>query len=353
MLLAGLLVYWLYRPGIYLFDFLGIGNAAPLLASGAFDMLLRNHFADAAWCAAAFAFASFLRDNHYPRLYFHALLALPFLSELSQAARLVPGTFDWLDLLLYAVLLGSFLIWERKNMNTGKKHIVGISLVALMAAGVIGSGGPTIEWEYGTFFGSTKADESFEKPSLAVALHAATNPAVVLRVPAPATAVTQEKQAETQRLNSVLYNTIDKELAKAGFVVRDRALFGKVLDQQNLDYKRIGQLTETDIIIELIDYNARKHFKVERYRDDKGYDKEPPVPLYFVGPAIEFKIISVKENDLVASYTFYFTPNCKNGCKDRFARTSANTWEIISPRPDPDEVFNEFAARLIKKLKRR
>jgi len=353
MLFAGLLVYWLYRPGIYLFDALGIANAAPLVASSTFDALIKNHFADAMWCWAAFTFASFLRDNHYPRWYSRALLALPFLSELSQAAGLVPGTFDWLDLLLYAVLLELFLIWERKNMDTRKKHVIGISVVALMAAGVIGSGGPTIEWEYGTFFGSTKADESFEKPSFSNVLHAATNPAVVLRVPAPPKEVTEKVQVERERQNNILYNTIDKELAKAGFVVRDRALFGKVLDQQSLDYKKIGQLTETDIIIELIDYNPQKHFKVEHYRDDKGYDKEPPVALYFVGPAIEFKIISVKENDLVASYTFYFTPNCKNGCKDKFTRTSANTWQIVSPRPEPDEVFNEFAARLITKLKRR
>lgn len=57
----------------------------------------------------------------------------------------------------------------------------------------------------------------------------------------------------TSKNNDVFYNTIEKELLKENFSVRDRGLFNELLSKsQTSDYSKIKELTNTDIILEVV-----------------------------------------------------------------------------------------------------
>ncbi len=340
-------MYWFFRPEIYIFDALRIGNSDPAVASGVWQIFLKNHFADAAWCAVVFQIARMFREHGYPHQYSRILIALPFVSETLQATAWVPGTFDWLDLAIYATLLAIFSYREVLQMLQNKKHIFGVLAVAVFVGAVIGSAAtppPPAVYETGVFSIERKPDDIFAKPALSRIIRTPKTLAIVLRVPVSGEKVTEEQRQQ----GTMLYNTIDKELARAGYIVRDRTLFAKVLDQSNLDYTRIGQLTETDLILELVSFRT-EIFPVSRYKDENGVDKQATLPVKFTGSSIEFKIVGVKDNDLIASYTFYNSP-CAKGCTHRFSTTVPSSLNATGYNPAAEEVYKDFAARLIRQL---
>jgi len=64
---------------------------------------------------------------------------------------------------------------------------------------------------------------------------------------------------------------------------------------------------------------------------------------------VEFKLVSVKENDLVGSYTFNYTP-CTEGCPHRFSTSSRarRTWKVKDDVPK--DFFVNSSKRLIEEL---
>ncbi len=353
LLLSGLVVYWLFRPGLVFFHWLGLHNPHPLVAFGVFQPFFKNHFADIAWCAAVFTIARLLRERNFPPFYASFLLALPFLNELFLAFRLIPGTFDWVDVLIYTVLFLLFFRKEVIQMQPFRQHLAGGIFVAVFISALIGSGPPpppprvpppppvVYQYENGLFTLEQDKDEVFTKPSMARLFQTAKSRSIVLRVP-----VSGEKIMEEQvQKSNVLYSTIEKELAKAGFIVRDRALFTKVLEQGNLDYTKIGQLTETEMILELVRFSSKTYF-TQKYKDETGTEKSTPEPMSFTGASIEFKLISVKENDLVGAYIFNYTP-CTTGCTRRFCLKLRGSADVPV---NQEAIVKEFAVRLIAQL---
>jgi hypothetical protein len=343
LLLAGLAAYGLFRPNLVFFHWAGFHNPHPIAASGVASRFFGNHFSDMAWCAAAFVMADLFRERGFPPLYTACLLALPFLSEVAQAFHLIPGTFDWLDLLSYAVLLPLFFRKEVKRMRPIWQHLAGGTVLAVFIGALIGSGPsrPVYTYDNGVFTIPQAKDEVWTKPSLAKILQTAKNPAIVLRVPISSEKVTEEQLQK----NNWLYSTIEKDLAKAGFIVRDRGLFTKVLDQGNLDYTKIGVLTQTDLILELV-RSSTKIYPTQDYKDAGGAMHKTPLPMVFTGASIEFKLVSVKDNDLIGSYVFHYTP-CTDGCYRRFSPQLARSADVPM---NEEEIFKSFAMRLIAQL---
>ena len=110
---------------------------------------------------------------------------------------------------------------------------------------------------YVSAFVRPEADEKLEKADKLAFLKNNKNPTIVLRVPNSISSVVSENKS--MQGSSNIYNAIEKELFKAGFAVRDRALFEQVLDKNygkdisvgKVDYSKINELTETDLILEL------------------------------------------------------------------------------------------------------
>ena len=210
--------------------------------------------------------------------------------------------------------------------------------------------------EEGTVKLTEKKDETFTKPSLITYLNQTKSPTIVLRVP-----LQVDKLLEENRYSkSQVYNTIEKELAKAEFIVRDRALYQKVLDQNvSTDYSKIKELTDTDLILELVSADDEK-YNTNQYTNKRGKSKITDGPMTIFGKQVEFKLIKVKENDLVGSYTFHFTP-CVNGCLyniDHFGSlyNISNTSKVIKPyefvtQDRLEEFYKNCAKLLIKELR--
>ena len=105
LLFSGLLVYWFFDANIIFFKVTGITH----LPSGNWNhspvaLLIRNYLPDFLWAMAVMNTAVFIWEKKFPMIYVYMLFALPFLSEIMQVFKLVPGTFDWYDLLVYVIV---------------------------------------------------------------------------------------------------------------------------------------------------------------------------------------------------------------------------------------------------------
>lgn len=167
---------------------------------------------------------------------------------------------------------------------------------------------------------------------------------VVLRIPNASENVTT-KTTSDQMISAVsqnatmdiYYNAIEKEFLKAGFSVRDRGLFNEVLKKMsrdnngNINYSQIKDLTNTELIIEVIkinpsvEYVTNQTYTINKRGAEIYNTSNKEYKKY--GASAEFKIILVKNNEMAGTYTFSYTP-CTDGC--------------------PVSAFNQFKKPLIK-----
>jgi len=133
------------------------------------------------------------------------------------------------------------------------------------------------------------------------------SPSIVLRVPDAG------EKATTSEENVFIYNSIEKELVIAGFDVKDRGIFNEVVNKsEQLDYKKLKELTNTELILELIRVKVNIPHKTNRFYTKKDKQKvSQDDAITRAGQVLEFKIIMLEKNEYGGSYSFYQTP-----CKD-------------------------------------
>ena len=285
------------------------------------------------------------REYRVPAAYSIILLMLPFLGELLQATRFIPGTFDYFDILIYTIIYIISFRREIVQMKRSMKHLTGVTAVALLSVCIIASTGDPVKYTKGTFYIPQKQAEIFSKPILSKVMKSSRNLSIVLRVPVSRGKVTEEQAQK----DSLLYGVIEKEFAKAGYIVRDRALFAKVLEQETQDYSKIGKITETDFILEVLHYGSTP-YEIKTYKDENGVTHTNPKPVTFTGVTLDFKLISVKENDMVGAYTFYYTP-CTDGCTGEFSEYGYKKLGSFDEKNYiPLDFYKSSAQRLIAEL---
>jgi hypothetical protein len=175
-----------------------------------------------------------------------------------------------------------------------------------------------------------KQQDVFTNANLKTFLNNNAHPNIVLRIPNSYEQVTTKSDDQTLSKNlfdekrfDVYYNAIEKELLKGGFSVRDRGLFNEVLKKmqrdtkQNIDYSQINDLTNTDIILEVIKIDPTVKYVTNKLstQNKKGAWTEKTTPIEYkkYGASAEFKIIMVKNNEMAGTYTFNYAP-CQEGC---------------------------------------
>jgi hypothetical protein len=141
------------------------------------------------------------------------------------------------------------------------------------------------------------------------------SPSIVLRVPN-----TQDKatsQTITNKDNTLLYNSIEKELLKERFSVRDRGLFNEIINKaQTSDYSKIKDLTNTDLILEVVSIDPAVIYSTNKITElSKGKEREIVQHIDYKrhGAAAEFKLILVQNNEIAGSYKYNYQP-CPSGC---------------------------------------
>lgn len=162
----------------------------------------------------------------------------------------------------------------------------------------------------GTIQFEKKPDEIFTNPKLKKILKKE-SPSIIFRAPLNPFAVTQNNVAA----NGLVINTMEKEFMKAGFTVRDRGLFERVVQQGEMNYAKIKDLTNTDIVLEYVGFTPHQ-VTTNQYYTRNGKLKMLACPLTFDGYSIEFRAVYVKENEVAGSYKFYRMPcSGDNGCE--------------------------------------
>lgn len=195
-------------------------------------------------------------------------------------------------------------------MKLFKNHLLGIIAITILIIGVFGSAAPKMTT--GTIKFTPKDDDLYTKDTIVKFIKSNKDVSIVLRTTSSVANVLVADKA----FGDKIYNTIETELTKANFDVRDRSLFQHLIDQNKVsDYSKIKELTNTDLILEFIGFE-KVTYTTNEYLDVKGKRKTINSTISMTGTKIDFKLISIKDNTIVGTYTYYTAP-CINGCTYR------------------------------------
>lgn len=162
----------------------------------------------------------------------------------------------------------------------------------------------------------TIPDETYANPNLKEFFKSNRNPNIVLRVPNTNDKATSN--TSTSKNSDILYNTIEKELLKENFSVRDRGLFNELLSKSTTsDYSKIKELTNTDIILEVVNLDPSVLYttnKVTNITSKKETETIGNISYKEKGASVEYKVILVRNNEIAGTYKFNYKP-CPDGCE--------------------------------------
>lgn len=157
---------------------------------------------------------------------------------------------------------------------------------------------------------SKKDNDVYTTNNLKDFLQVHKNPKVVLRVPNSSLKTTDQEDV------NYLYNAIENQLLASGFVVRDRQLFNQIIgnESNNEDYEKIREKSDTDLIIELTKLDPDILYETNKFYNKKNKEKVENEGVHKrYGAAVEFKVVSIQNNEYGGMYKFNYTP-CTEGC---------------------------------------
>ncbi|GAB3644292.1 hypothetical protein GCM10027423_49290 [Spirosoma arcticum] len=161
---------------------------------------------------------------------------------------------------------------------------------------------------------------------------------VVIKQTGNGRSAAKTQSIESQYDETSLYNSIEKQLFKEGFSVRDRGLFNEVLDGSgSVDYSKISVLTNTDLILELVRLDNPVGYTTNVcYTDSDNQQRLISEYRDMRGASVEFKLVHVKTNEIVGSYKIHYTP-CLEGCRGVYKKGGSRGVFTNSPWLKPGE----------------
>ena len=111
ILLLGSINYYLFEPRIYLFKLIALQPEKTYYIPNTFIRHFMNgYFSDICWCCALYLLMVTLSELNYLQITGKLIiLLLPFFIEIAQCFHIIPGVFDWFDLLTYGIILIVFI----------------------------------------------------------------------------------------------------------------------------------------------------------------------------------------------------------------------------------------------------
>ena len=110
ILFSGLLLYLVCRPDMALFQWLPSGVISEVKPSTTFR-LLNNYYGDLVWMIGLSMTTIWLVERKLAGGFsVFALLSLPFFTEILQKFYLLPGVFDWFDIIVYSIVICFFIL---------------------------------------------------------------------------------------------------------------------------------------------------------------------------------------------------------------------------------------------------
>lgn len=204
-----------------------------------------------------------------------------------------------------------------------------------------------------------KTDDIVKTESLKDFLTNNKKPKVVLRVNESSMTVTEGEN------NDYIYNAIENQLLASGFIVRDRQLFNQIIanDENNIDYQKLKEKSDTDLIIELVKLNPQILYETNKYYDKNDREKlENSFKYREYGASVEFKVVMINSNEFAGVYKFNYTP-CVKGCmiskslsqlqKERKKRSKEGVKGYEGVERDELEIFIKNATeKLVSEMRR-
>ena len=140
-------------------------------------------------------------------------------------------------------------------------------------------------------------------------------PTVVLRVPSPQLRVTESQGPQGGVEWNQGYNLIERELVRAGFTVRDRALLEAVLrSNQDLDYRLIQEKIDAQLILEITGIFPAS-YNNDRYQcvDEPGESRRLNEGAFRLeGWQFECRAILVESGEVGGIYTIHIAPTANH-----------------------------------------
>lgn len=123
-LVVGVIPYLLWRRDALFLACLGLGESTfPSPDQSLTGYWLCYSFSDAAWyLALIMALSAFSDKSKISRLTFYSGLAMPFVFEFMQIFKAIPGTFDFIDIATYFIILIIYLILKCVDSKHLKEH---------------------------------------------------------------------------------------------------------------------------------------------------------------------------------------------------------------------------------------
>lgn len=212
-----------------------------------------------------------------------------------------------------------------------------LSILLILSVFVISNCSPT----YTVKFDEPKP-ETFTTPKLKTFLDNKEEIKVVLRTPDKADDVTEESTYNP------IFNTIEKEFLKAGFIVRDRAIFNQIVDKsaQEINYSELQEQTDTDLIIELVDFSTKLPYTTNTYIDEgreKTFENNNTISYY--GAFAEFRVVLLEDNQFAGSYKFNYAP-CEQGCPIKVSQYGEPSFVEKKVEEEADDKPFQYVAKL-------
>jgi hypothetical protein len=154
-----------------------------------------------------------------------------------------------------------------------------------------------------------------------------------------------DKQAKLDS-SAKAYSIIEKELFKAGYIVRDRQLMSHIAAGERADYKKLGKKIDTDLILEITQLTN------EHQLDITGEPMHSKIP----GGKLECRIIIVSKGEIAGMFTIYQPPCDENNCTlssdgiDWYI--DGRRWEYGGPVVTIEEVAMRIAPKLVNALEK-
>jgi hypothetical protein len=103
--------YFLNRGQVFFLQFIHLPGAGSTIRNTFLRAFMTGYFSDILWCCSLCAFTLVLWEKGYLTVWNNVIiLSVPFVLEIAQQLTWIPGTFDWLDCFLYALIELFFLL---------------------------------------------------------------------------------------------------------------------------------------------------------------------------------------------------------------------------------------------------
>ena len=131
--------------------------------------------------------------------------------------------------------------------------------------------------------------------------------------------VSSSSQSTEKNISNQVYNSVENQFVKSGYLVRDRSIFNNLLQgNTNLTrYSEISNLTNTDLIIEVLEYSDNfKYYSNQLLKSNSNKTKsilKTDELIIGNGMFIEYRVIIIKSNQIAGRFKFFKKP-CEDGC---------------------------------------